>query len=1026
VAPGPVARILHRIGWLAARRKWLFLGGWLGVAIGLIVLVQLFGSNTSDNLTLPGTGSQEASDLLAAQFPPQQNGTSPIVFHTASGKVTDSERKQAIEASHSAIVELPHVYSATDPFSQQGQAQISKDGQTAFIPVLLDVGSSDLTQEIAESVLEAASPGVAAGMEVAAGGPIGSELSEPDAGRSELIGILAAMVILAFAFGTIVAMGMPIASALVGLVVGLSAIGLLGHLATIPSVAPTLATMIGLGVGIDYALFLVTRHRSHLQDGLSPDESIARTVASSGSAVVYAGGTVVIALLALAVAGIPLVTALGYASAVAVAVAVLAAVTLLPALLSLVGHRIDAIRLPRFLRGGSSEPGRGFWAAWGRFVTRRPGLTALGSVLVLAPLLVPFSDMEFGQEDIGATPTSTTERQAYDLMSEGFGVGYNGPLLIAVELGSPATPSSEYESQLSQANSLKQELEQEQTTGTAQQATLQQQATELQDEQAALEKQQASLEQQQTALERQSQQLQSEQAALRTQAQELQRAAKAVTAEQLTLARRQAAIAGEALVLERRIGSTTRGLAENRARIRATEAALERATNSTTRRALEARLKTLERRRNTLESQLDSERREEQRLRTREQALRTAQSKLRAQETALAAQTVTLAQQAAALARESGALLQQKQDLEQQASSLQLEAASLQTQSAELKTQQTQLESQQQQATSQQSQAEQLQTELTQELTKAGGDPRGTDPRLVQLQDALGAAQDVAIVSPPQINETGVAATYSVIATTAPASEETADLVRSLRTYTIPQATAGTDLTAYVGGYTASYVDLADEISSRLLLVILTVIALSFLVLMAAYRSIVIPAQAAIANILAVSAAFGVLTAVFQWGWGLDLVGLGGAGDSVPIASYVPLMMFAVLFGLSMDYQVFLLSQIAHHRALGEDTKTSVASGIEVSARVIVAAALIMMSVFGSFVLNGDPTIKQFGVGLSVGVAFAAFMVLTFAPAVLVILDGASWWLPERLGRLLPRLDIEGESEAPAPAQQAAAPGRSR
>jgi uncharacterized membrane protein YdfJ with MMPL/SSD domain len=1023
-----VAGILHRIGWLAARRKWFFLGGWLGVAIGLIALVNVFGSNTSDNLSLPGTGSQEASDLLAAQFPPQQNGTSPIVFHTTTGKVTDADRKQAIEASHAAIVELSHVYSATDPFSQQGQAQISKDGQTAFIPVLLDVGSSDLTQEIAESVLDAAEPGVQAGMQVAAGGGIGSELSEPDAGQSELIGIVAAMVILAFAFGTIVAMGMPIATALVGLVVGLSAIGLLGHLVTVPSIAPTLATMIGLGVGIDYALFLVTRHRSHLRDGVPLDESIARTVASSGSAVVYAGGTVVIALLALAVAGIPLVTALGYASAVAVAVAVLAAVTLLPALLSLVGPRIDAIRLPRFLRIGASEPGTGFWAAWGRFVTRRPGLTAFGSVVLLAPLLIPFSAMDFGQEDIGATPTSTTERQAYDLMSEGFGVGYNGPLLIAVDLGSPATPSSEYESQLSQATSLQQQLEQEQTTGTSQKATLQQQATELQNQQAALERQQTALEQQQTALERQSQELQSEQSALQTQAQALERKAKAVGAEQRALARRQAAIAGEALVLERRIGSTTRALAENRARIRTTEAALQRATNTTTRRALEARLKSLERRRSTLESQLDSLRRDEQKLRSREQALRAAQAKLRSQESSLAGQTAALAQQAATLAKESGALLQQKQDLEQEANELQLEAANLQTQAADLNTQQAQLESQQQQASTQQSQAEQLQTELTQELTKAGGDPRGTDPRLVQLQDALGAATDVAIVSPPQINKTGVAATYSVIATTAPASEETSDLVRSLRTYTIPQATSGTDLTAYVGGYTASYVDLADEISSRLLLVILTVIALSFLVLMAAYRSVVIPAQAAIANVLAVSAAFGVLTAMFQWGWGLGLVGLDSAGDSVPIASYVPLMMFAVLFGLSMDYQVFLLSQIAHHRALGESTREAVASGIEVSARVIVAAALIMMSVFGSFVLNGDPTIKQFGVGLSIGVAFAAFMVLTFAPAVLVILGGASWWLPERLARLLPRLDIEGESGPPATAPRAAATasGRSR
>jgi uncharacterized membrane protein YdfJ with MMPL/SSD domain len=1001
-----VGSVLYRTGALAARRRWLFLGGWLVVAASLIALVHVYGSNTTDNLTLPGTGSQEASDLLAAQFPPQQNGTSPVVFHTTVGKVTDAQRKQAVEASHSAIVELPHVYSATDPFGQQGQAQISKDGQTVFVPVLLDVGGSDLTQEIAESVLRAAEPGVEAGMQVAVGGPIGSELSEPEAESSELIGLAAAMIILALAFGTIVAMGMPILSALVGLVVGLAAIGLLGHLAPVPSIAPTLATMIGLGVGIDYALFLVNRHRAHVRAGMDVQTSIALTVATSGSAVVYAGGTVVIALLALAVAGIPLVTALGYASAVAVATAVLAAVTLLPAVLSLVGSRIEWLRLPGVLRSTPKEPGAGFWAGWARFVTGHPGLTILGALLLLAPLMVPFRSMELGQEDIGATSQSTTERQAYDLMSAGFGVGYNGPLLVAVELGTPAAPSSTYESQVTQANSLKQQLESEQAQGTSQAAQLEQQSAELQQEQTALEQQQASLEQQGSVLQQQSQQLASEQAALRRQAQELEQQATKVAAAQAALARRQASIAASALVLERRIGSTTRSLAENRARIRATDAALGRAQTAGAKRTLEARLRVLERRRDSLESRLATLRRQEQELRAGERGLRAAEARLRSQEAALASKTEALARQAATLAAQSAALLQQKQDIDTEANALQLQAAQLQTQAANLQTQQAQLEGSQQQATTQQQQAEQLQNELTAELTKAGGDPR------VSLQDALGGAPDVSVVSPPQINETGVAATYSVIAVTSPASTETADLVRTLRTYTIPQATAGTDVVAYVGGYTASYVDLAAEISSRLLLVILTVVSLSFLVLMAAYRSLVVPAQAAIANVLSVAAAFGVLTAVFQWGWGLGLVGLDTASGTDPIASYVPLMMFAVLFGLSMDYQVFLLSQVEHHRSRGERTKAAVASGVENSSRVIVAAALIMMSVFGSFVLNDDPTVKQFGVGLSAGVALAAFMVLTFAPAVLVIVGGASWWLPETLGRILPRLDIEGTARA--------------
>jgi uncharacterized membrane protein YdfJ with MMPL/SSD domain len=807
-------------------------------------------------------------------------------------------------------------------------------------------------------------------------------------------------------------------------VVGLAAIGLLGHLAPVPSIAPTLATMIGLGVGIDYALFLVNRHRTHLRAGMDVQTSIALTVATSGSAVVYAGGTVVIALFALAVAGIPLVTALGYASAVAVATAVLAAVTLLPALLSLVGRRIESLRLPDVLRPTPKEPGTGFWAGWARFVTGHPGLTVLGALLLLAPLLVPFRSMELGQEDIGATSTSTTERQAYDLMSAGFGVGYNGPLLVAVELGTPATPSSTYESGVTQANSLKQQLESEQTQGTSQAAQLEQESAELQQQQAALEQQQASLEQQGATLQQQSQQLASEQAALRRQAQELEQQATQVAAAQAALARRQASLAASALVLERRIGSTTRSLAENRSRIRATEAALSRARTAAARRALEARLRVLERRRDSLESRLASLRRQEQELRAKERGLRAAEARLRSQEAALASRTEALARQAATLAAQSAALLQQKQDLDQESDALQLQAAQLQTQAATLQTQQAQLEGTQQQATTQQQQAEQLQNELTQELTKAGGDPRGTDPRLVSLQDALGGAPDVSVVSPPQINETGVAATFNVIAVTSPASTETADLVRTLRTYTIPQATAGTDVVAYVGGYTASYVDLAAEISSRLLLVILTVVALSFLVLLAAYRSLVVPAQAAIANVLSVAAAFGVLTAVFQWGWGLGLVGLDTASGTDPIASYVPLMMFAVLFGLSMDYQVFLLSQVEHHHSRGEETKAAVASGVENSSRVIVAAALIMMSVFGSFVLNDDPTVKQFGVGLSAGVALAAFMVLTFAPAVLVLVGRASWWLPERLGRILPRLDIEGTARAAEPGSPAPEAGR--
>ena len=279
----------------------------------------------------------------------------------------------------------------------------------------------------------------------------------------------------------------------------------------------------------------------------------------------------------------------------------------------------------------------------------------------------------------------------------------------------------------------------------------------------------------------------------------------------------------------------------------------------------------------------------------------------------------------------------------------------------------------------------------------------------MKLQDALGTAKGVALVSPPQINTAGDAAVYSVIATTAPADEATANLVRGLRSQVIPEATAGEDIQAHVGGSTASNVDLASAISSRLLLVIAVVLALSFLVLLLAFRSLLVPLQAAVVNLLCVGAAFGVMVAVFQWGWGIDLLHIDTASDTVPIASYVPLMMFAVLFGLSMDYQVFLLSQIAGQRKEGEGDRDAVARGVAHSAPVITAAALIMIGVFGSFVLNGDPTVKQFGVGLAVAVALAGSMVLVMVPALLVVMGRGTWWLPRWLERGMPHVDIEGE-----------------
>jgi uncharacterized membrane protein YdfJ with MMPL/SSD domain len=1006
-----MARFLHWLGALSARRAWIVLAVWLVAAAGLVALVREVGANTSDNLELPGTDSQAATDLLAAKFPPQQNGSSPLVFHTERGKVTDSRNKQAIQVSHKAVLRLPHVASATDPFSQEGGAQISSDKQTAFIPVLLDVGGDELTEEIAESVLAAGDPGREAGMKVAVGGPVGSELSEPKTEQSEVVGLVAAMIILAFTFGSLVAMGLPIVSAVIGLLAGLSVIGLLGHVVNVPTIGPTLATMIGLGVGIDYALLLVSRHRQQLRDGATVHDSIARAVATSGSAIVFAGSTVVIALVSLLVAGIPLVTSLGYSAAFAVVTAALAAITLLPAVLGIVGSHIGSLRLPAFLRPAPKPVDRGFWGWWARSVTGHPWRAVAASFALFIPLMIPFLSLDLGQEDIGATPKSTTERQAYDLIAAGYGVGFNGPLLVATELGSPAHASSEYENKMAKAKQLQKQLEQEQKEAQQKQQQLTAKANALEQKQDELEREQADLEEQADGLSAERGQLASSRNELAAEQAALTGAFGAAGAEARGLLAQGAGVTREARAI-------ARSLVRVRVQQRATEARLRRDPRAPVRIRLEAKLRRLEREEDRLQQALERVRGQGQALRNESRAVVRELQGLRGDEGALVQRAVALGGDAGALARSAASLAKEGEQLQKQ-------AANLQVQAANLNTQKVRLQSKQQKAKSQEQEAKQLQKELTNQLTAAGGDPRGTDPRLVTLQQALEGTEGVKLVSPPEIDKAGDAAVFTVIASTAPAAPETADLVQTLRVYVIPQATSGTDVDAFVGGQTASYVDLATAISDRLLLVIFVVIALGFLVLLAAYRSLIVSAQAALANALSICAAFGVLTACFQWGWGLGLVGLDTASGTVPIASYVPLIMFAVLFGLSMDYQVFLISQISHQRAQGKEQREAIAYGLASGARVIAAAALIMMSVFGSFVLDGDPTVKQFGVGLAVGVALAALSVLLLAPALLVLAGPAAWWLPGWVGRTLPHIDIEGAGASPVVASSAQ-PGHSR
>ena len=721
------------------------LGVWFVAAVALVAISHQLGDNTNDNLSLPGTDSQRAMATLASAFPNQANGSSPIVIHAPHGKLTDTDNANAVNSAAAAVAKNPDVASVVNPLTPQGAGALSKDQSTGYLSVTLSVSPGSLSVEDAQKIIDAAAkPLKAAGLEVQTGGQLGQKVSKPATESSELVGIIAAMVILTFTFGTVTAMLLPIVTAIFALASTLGIIRMLGHVATVPTVAPTLATMIGLGVGIDYALFIVTRHLRGLHDGLPMDEAIARAAATSGGAVFFAGCTVTIALVSLAVAGIPLVTTMGLMAAIAVVVAVIAALTLLPAVLAILGPRINALRVRQ--PPTDSDAHTGVWAKWARDIAKQPLIAGLAALAILIPLMIPLLSLTLGQQDVAALSKSTTARQAYDLVAENFGPGTNGPLLIAASLGSPAQNDA-------------------------------------------------------------------------------------------------------------------------------------------------------------------------------------------------------------------------------------------------------------------------------------------SDPRLATLQKDVAATAGVAGVTPIQVSKDGTVAYFNAISKYGPADSQTSDLVNTLRDSVIPNAEKGTNMRASVGGSTAGYEDLAARISSKLPLQILVVIALSFVLLIIAFRSVVIPPQAAAMNLLSIGASYGVLTAIFQYGWLHGVIGLSGP---VPIVSYVPLFMFAILFGLSMDYEVFLVSQIEEHVHAGEDNTSSVVSGLVTSARVITAAALIMVFVFGSFVLNGDPTIKQFGIGLAVAVILDATVVrCLLVPALMVIMGKYNWYMPRWLDRVVPRLSIEGaefferRDRAGAPAGEPVAVGAS-
>jgi RND superfamily putative drug exporter len=736
---------LHRLGGFCARNAKLVLAGWLVATVALVLVANGVGRETNDDLTLPGTGSTEAQNLLDKKLPAQANGSVPIVIETESGTLTSGANKTAVEDTVKSLSANENVQGAISPYSQQGAADISSDGKIAYIAVALTENSGDLTTEQANSVLDSAEPARKAGLEVSAGGYLGDDLSDPSTRASEVIGIVAALIVLLFAFRTFTSAPLPVTTAVIALMAGLAVVGLAGHLFSVPSIAPTLGIMLGLAVGTDYSLFIISRQLRLIDEGDEPEDAIARAVGTSGSAVVFAGSTVVIALLSLYFSGIPLVQSLGYATAIVVAVAVVAAVTLLPALLGLLGRRIRSLPFRLGTRGKPPRHAPG-WSKWANRLREHPVIATVAGTAVLVVLALPILDMRLGAPDDGQLPEDETARQAFDAISTGFGVGTNGQLLVSVDV--PADKPLEPDPQ------------------EAQQA-----------------------------------------------------------------------------------------------------------------------------------------------------------------------------------------------------------------------------------ATPQQAQIAQ---------TPAG------DPRLVKLQQDIAKQGDVASVSPAATDEKGTAAVFAVTPKTSPSAYATQDLVTHLRDHTVPDALEGTGMKAYVGGTTAGYIDLADKISEKLPLVIAIVVALSILLLMLAFRTLVVPLVSALVNLLAVIAAYGVLTAVFQKGWGIELIGLDGP---MPVVSYVPLMMFAILFGLSMDYQVFLVSRITERHGAGANNSDAVTDGLASTGRWIAAAATIMFAVFFSFVLNGDPVVKQFGVGLAVAVAIDAFVVLLIMPALMELLRERNWYLPRWLDRVLPDLKVEGDEE---------------
>ena len=707
------------------RHRFAAIATWVLVLVGLGALSQAVKSDYNNSFSLPGTGSTTAQQLLAKAIPAQAGDSDTIVWQVSHGTVRDTTVTTRMSRALKQIATMPEIAAVVSPYGPHGAAQISRDGRTAYATVNFTKQANNLGKADITRVIDAAKAARAPGLNVQIGGQAIEQTEQTPLGVSSTVGVLAAAVVLFIAFGSLLAMLLPIVTAIAGVGGGLMAIAPLTHTINVVDFAPILGALIGLGVGIDYALFIVTRHRRGLQSGLTPEQAAVKAIDTSGRAVLFAGSTVCIALLGILVLGVSFLNGLAVASALTVVFTVLAAVTLLPALLGVFGMRVLSRRQRRRLAAGAPAPGAaGMWARWASTVERRPAILAVAAAAVMLVLAVPVLSLRLGSSDQGNDPSSTTTRQAYDLLADGFGPGFNGPLLLVAQTSSPADVA----------------------------------------------------------------------------------------------------------------------------------------------------------------------------------AVRTLEASL----------------------------------------------------------------------------------------------PKVADVTSVR-QIAATTGTEVIQVTPG----------------TSPEAKATSDLISTLRNDSIPAAERGTTLRVYIGGVTATFADFATVVDAKLPWFILTIVGLSFLLLVVAFRSLLIPGTAAVMNLLAAAASFGVLTAFFQWGWGTDAFGLGTAG---PVEAFLPVVTLAILFGLSMDYQVFLVSRMNEEWVHGRRNSGAVRTGQVETARVITAAATIMICVFLTFSFLGSRDVAEFGIGLAAAVALDAFILRTvLVPAAMHLFGNANWWLPSSLDRRLPHLAIEPPDPAGEP-----------